>query len=76
MCNRCVKHLQKQSPPTGVVIADDEFIIHVEGTATSQRIVRHIGGTSWPGTLSFILVSHCYETSHFKDCIVERYFCF
>ncbi|VFR00752.1 unnamed protein product [Cuscuta campestris] len=25
------------------------FILHVEGTATSHRVVRHIGGTSWPG---------------------------
>lgn len=55
-CNRCIKHLQKQATPTGVVMADDEFIIHVEGTPSSQRIVRHIGGTSWPGTLSVILI--------------------
>lgn len=48
---RCIKHLQKQATPTGVEMRDDEFIIHVEGTASSQRIVRHIGGTSWPGTL-------------------------
>jgi len=46
---RCVKHLQKQEMPTGVEFEDDEFILHVEGTASSQRVVRHIGGESWPG---------------------------
>lgn len=46
---RCIKHLQKQSMPKGVELADDEFILYVEGTATTQRVVRHIGGTSWPG---------------------------
>lgn len=46
---RCVKHLQMQTTPTGMEMADDEFILHVEGTASSQRVVRHIGGTSWPG---------------------------
>lgn len=46
---RCIKHLQKQATPTNIVMADDEFILHVEGTASSQRVVRHIGGQSWPG---------------------------
>lgn len=36
-------------PPNGVELGDDEFILHVEGTASSQRVVRHIGATSWPG---------------------------
>ena len=49
---RCVKHLQKQETPTGVEFEDDEFILHVEGTASSQRVVRHIGGESWPGLSS------------------------
>lgn len=49
---RCIKHLQKQDTPTGVELADYEFILHVEGTAGSDRVVRHIGGTSWPGLFS------------------------
>lgn len=53
-----MKHLQKQATPKGVELADDEYILHVEGTATTQRVVRHIEGTSWPGSclISFILV--------------------
>ena len=50
--HRCIKHLQKQDTPTGVELADYEFILHVEGTASSDRVVRHIGGTSWPGPFS------------------------
>lgn len=46
---RCIKHLQKQEIPSGVELGDDEFILHVEGTLSSDRVVRHIGGTSWPG---------------------------
>lgn len=46
---RCMEHLQKQDVPTGIELLDDEFILHVEGTASTQRVVRHIGGTSWPG---------------------------
>nr|GEU82806.1 uncharacterized protein [Tanacetum cinerariifolium] len=45
----CVQHLQKQSTPKNVHMVDDEFILHVEGTATSQRVIRHIGKQSWPG---------------------------
>lgn len=47
--NSCIKRLQKQAKPKGAELADDEFILHVDGTATTQRVVRHIGGTSWPG---------------------------
>lgn len=47
--HRCIKHLQKKTKPKGVELADDEYILHVEGTASSQRVVRHTGGTSWPG---------------------------
>lgn len=35
--------------PSGVDLVDDEFILHVEGTASTPRVVRHIGVTSWPG---------------------------
>ncbi|XP_034694807.1 uncharacterized protein LOC117921122 [Vitis riparia] len=50
--DKCIKHLQKQATPKGVELADDEFILHVEGTASTQRVVRHIGGASWPGRLT------------------------
>nr|TKR90785.1 hypothetical protein D5086_0000228710 [Populus alba] len=50
--DKCIKHLQKHAKPKGVELADDEFILHVEGTASSQRVVRHVGGTSWPGRLT------------------------
>ncbi|XP_056688788.1 uncharacterized protein [Spinacia oleracea] len=49
---KCTKHLQKQDTPKGATFADDEYILHVEGTASTQRVVRHIGGTSWPGRLT------------------------
>jgi len=43
--------LQKQAKPNGVELAEDEYILHVDGTVVSQRVVRHIGTTSWPGQL-------------------------
>ena len=49
-----MKNLQKQSKPKGVELADDEFILHVEGTASTQRVIRHIGGTSWPGLFYYL----------------------
>lgn len=42
--------MQKQQTPKGVELAADELILHVEGTASSQRVVRHIGGASRPGS--------------------------
>ncbi|KAJ9131874.1 hypothetical protein P3X46_034779 [Hevea brasiliensis] len=60
---KCIKHLQKQTKPKGVELADDEFILHVEGTASSQRIVRHIGGTSWPGRLTLTNYALYFEAS-------------
>ncbi|GFP91799.1 hypothetical protein PHJA_001323900, partial [Phtheirospermum japonicum] len=59
----CIKHLQKQETPTGVEFGDDEFILHVEGTANSQRVVRHIGGTSWPGRLTLTNYNLYFEAS-------------
>ncbi|CDY13792.1 BnaA09g42940D [Brassica napus] len=47
--HKCMKYLQKQTKPKGVDLADDEIILHVEGTMASQRVVRHIKKTSWPG---------------------------
>nr|GMD21963.1 uncharacterized protein LOC109156879 [Ipomoea batatas]GMD24891.1 uncharacterized protein LOC109156879 [Ipomoea batatas] len=61
--DKCIRHLQKQSTPTGVELGDDEFILHVEGTATTQRVVRHIGGTSWPGRLTLTNYALYFETS-------------
>lgn len=44
-----MKYLQKQTKPKGVDLAHDEIILHVEATMASQRVVRHIKETSWPG---------------------------
>ncbi|KAF8393956.1 hypothetical protein HHK36_020158 [Tetracentron sinense] len=61
--DKCIKFLQKQATPKGVELADDEFILHVEGTASSQRVVRHIGGTSWPGRLTLTNHALYFEAS-------------
>ncbi|XP_057984143.1 uncharacterized protein LOC131168602 [Malania oleifera] len=61
--DRCIKHLQKQATPNGMELADDEFILHVEGTASTQRVVRHIGGTSWPGRLTLTNYALYFEAS-------------
>ncbi|XP_021815363.1 uncharacterized protein LOC110757921 [Prunus avium] len=61
--DRCIKHLQKHAKPKGAELADDEFILHVEGTASTQRVVRHIGGTSWPGRLTLTNYALYFEAS-------------
>ncbi|KAK9951672.1 hypothetical protein M0R45_007108 [Rubus argutus] len=61
--DKCIKHLQKQPKPKGVELADDEFILHVEGTASTQRVIRHIGGTSWPGKLTLTNYALYFEAS-------------
>ncbi|XP_039140820.1 uncharacterized protein LOC120278003 isoform X2 [Dioscorea cayenensis subsp. rotundata] len=61
--DKCIKYLQKQQIPTGVELAEDEFILHVEGTAKTQRVVRHIGTTSWPGRLTLTNKALYFEAS-------------
>ncbi|KAM0045409.1 hypothetical protein Hdeb2414_s0009g00303551 [Helianthus debilis subsp. tardiflorus] len=61
--NKCVHHLQKQATPKNVDMADDEFILHVEGTASSQRVIRHIGKQSWPGRLTLTNYALYFEAS-------------
>ncbi|CAI0384004.1 unnamed protein product [Linum tenue] len=61
--DQSIKNLQKQVKPKGVELADDEFILHVDGTASSQRVVRHIGGTSWPGRLTLTNYALYFEAS-------------
>ncbi|XP_052199501.1 uncharacterized protein LOC127806321 [Diospyros lotus] len=61
--DKCMKQLRKQATPKGVELADDEFILHVEGTISTQRVVRHIGGTSWPGRLSLTNYALYFEAS-------------
>ncbi|TYJ24146.1 hypothetical protein E1A91_A08G241100v1 [Gossypium mustelinum] len=61
--DNCMKHLQKQATPKGVELADDEYILHVEGTATTRRVVRHIEGTSWPGRLTLTNHALYFEAS-------------
>ncbi|XWS64884.1 hypothetical protein CRYUN_Cryun05aG0042500 [Craigia yunnanensis] len=58
-----MKHLQKQAKPKGVELTDNEFILHVELTASTQRIVRHIGGICWPGRLILTNYALYFETS-------------
>ncbi|KAK9156988.1 hypothetical protein Scep_003562 [Stephania cephalantha] len=60
--DKCIKHLQKQAKPTAIEFVEDEFILHVEGTATSQRVVRHIGGISRPGRLTLTNYALYFET--------------
>nr|XP_043611924.1 uncharacterized protein LOC122583604 [Erigeron canadensis] len=61
--DKCIKHLQTQVIPTNTALADDEYILHVEGTASSQRVIRHIGGQSWPGRLTLTNYALYFETS-------------
>ncbi|KAF9601042.1 hypothetical protein IFM89_015027 [Coptis chinensis] len=61
--HKCIKHLRKQPMPTGVVLADDEYVLHVEGTSKTLRVVRHIGGSSWPGRLTFTNYALYFEAS-------------
>ncbi|KAI3437054.1 uncharacterized protein J3R85_005789 [Psidium guajava] len=61
--DKCIRHLQKQEVPKGVDLADDELILHVEGTASTQRVVRHIGGKSWPGRLTLTNHALYFEAS-------------
>ncbi|XP_054787114.1 uncharacterized protein LOC129293267 [Prosopis cineraria] len=61
--DKCIRHLQKQATPNGIEMADDEFILHVEGTANSQRVVRHIGATSWAGRLTLSNYALYFEAS-------------
>ncbi|KAJ1409103.1 hypothetical protein SESBI_22994 [Sesbania bispinosa] len=61
--DKCIRHLQKQATPNGVELADDEYILHVDGIASAQRVVRHIGTTSWPGRLTLTNYSLYFEAS-------------
>ncbi|KAL3755009.1 hypothetical protein ACJRO7_002135 [Eucalyptus globulus] len=61
--DKCIGYLQKQGVPRGVDLADDELILHVEGTASTQRVVRHIGGQSWPGRLTLTNYALYFEAS-------------
>ncbi|PWA88634.1 hypothetical protein CTI12_AA118690 [Artemisia annua] len=61
--DKCIKYLQQYATPKNVVMADDEFILHVEGTASSQRVIRHIGGQSWPGRLTLTNYALYFEGS-------------
>ncbi|KAK9170175.1 hypothetical protein Syun_002315 [Stephania yunnanensis] len=68
--DKCIKHLQKQAKPTAIEFVEDEFILHVEGTATSQRVVRHIGGISRPGPCRLTLTNYAL---YFEPCGVISY---
>ncbi|XP_020207110.1 uncharacterized protein LOC109792139 [Cajanus cajan] len=61
--DKCIRHVQKQATPNGVELAEDEYILHVDGTASTQRVVRHIGSTSWPGRLTLTNYSLYFEAS-------------
>ncbi|XP_030516311.1 uncharacterized protein LOC115729814 [Rhodamnia argentea] len=61
--DKCIRYLQKQEVPKCVDLVDDELILHVEGTASTQRVVRHIGGKSWPGRLTLTNYALYFEAS-------------
>ncbi|XP_019085073.1 PREDICTED: uncharacterized protein LOC104715890 [Camelina sativa] len=70
--HKCMKHLQKQAKPKGIDLADDEIILHVEGTMASQRVVRHIKETSWPGRLTLTNYALYFEAAgiiNYEDAI-------
>ncbi|KAJ1298725.1 hypothetical protein BS78_01G475700 [Paspalum vaginatum] len=57
------KFLQNLPTPTGIEFAEDEFILHMEGTAGTQRVVRHIGTSSWPGRATLTNKALYFEAS-------------
>ncbi|KAL6902382.1 hypothetical protein ACP4OV_005258 [Aristida adscensionis] len=61
--DKSFKFLQNLPTPTGIEFAEDEFILHMEGTAGTQRVVRHIGTTSWPGRLTLTNKALYFEAS-------------
>ncbi|EOA29254.1 hypothetical protein CARUB_v10025528mg [Capsella rubella] len=70
--HKCMKHLQKQAKPKGIELADDEIILHVEGTMASQRVIRHIKETSWPGRLTLTNYALYFEAAgiiNYEDAI-------
>ncbi|KAF3339279.1 hypothetical protein FCM35_KLT16750 [Carex littledalei] len=61
--DKYIDYLQKQAKPTEIELADDEFILHVEGSAQTQKVVRHIGASSWPGRLTLTNKALYFEAS-------------
>ncbi|CAN6302225.1 unnamed protein product [Urochloa humidicola] len=61
--DKSFKFLQNLPTPTGIEFAEDEFILHVEGTARTQRVVRHIGTSSWPGRVTLTNKALYFEAS-------------
>lgn len=61
--DKSFKFLQNLPAPTGVELAEDELILHIEGTAGTQRVVRHIGTSSWPGRLTLTNKALYFEAS-------------
>ncbi|KAI0524804.1 hypothetical protein KFK09_004190 [Dendrobium nobile] len=70
--DKYIKYLQKQRSPTGFELAEDEFILHVEGDGMTPRVVRHIGSTSWPGRLTLTNLALYFEAS--KSISYEKAF--
>ncbi|XP_074580392.1 uncharacterized protein LOC141836766 [Curcuma longa] len=61
--NNSIEYLEKQETPTGVEFSENEFILHVEGTSWTHRVVRHIRATSWPGRLTLTNQALYFEAS-------------
>ncbi|GJM93745.1 hypothetical protein PR202_ga10330 [Eleusine coracana subsp. coracana] len=61
--DKSFKSMQNLPTPTGIDFAEDEFILHMEGTAGTQRVVRHIGTSSWPGRLTLTNKALYFEAS-------------
>ncbi|KAJ4750334.1 ArgH (DUF639) [Rhynchospora pubera] len=61
--DKYIDYLQKQAKPTETELADDEFILHVEGSAQTQKVVRHIGASSRPGRLTLTNKALYFEAS-------------
>ncbi|KAG6511244.1 hypothetical protein ZIOFF_029301 [Zingiber officinale] len=58
-----IEYLEKQETPTGVEFSKNEFILHVEGTSWTHRVVRHIRTTSWPGRFTLTNQALYFEAS-------------
>ncbi|CAL4920852.1 unnamed protein product [Urochloa decumbens] len=61
--DKSFKFLQNLPTPTGIEFAEDEFILHMEGTAGTQRVVKHIGTSSWPGRVTLTNKALYFEAS-------------
>jgi len=79
--HRSIKAIKNQVTPAllkALQLGKHETLIDIDGTATTQPVLQHVGVSTWPGILEILITTLASDVNSFVTrmciCMINSYF--